>query len=887
MRGLVHGLAGVGLALASPCLADSPGPVPQGKLSDAVVPSAYRLDLTLDPDRPRFTGHVEIDARLAAPTRFIYLHGRDLAVHQARAMVSGQMVVANWRQVDPSGVALLTFATPLPAGTVTLAFDYDAPLNDGPEGLFRVQVGGKWYVWSQFESTDARAAYPSFDQPGFKQPFTVTLRTPPGTMAINNAPETGVDHGGAQDVHHFAATPPLPTYLLALMVGPFATVETSVPANAYRAQPLPMRIVAEHTNAADLGFARDNAPKIVGLLEDYFGQDFPYPKLDLITTPILPGAMENAGADLFADPIIVLKPHPPVSQQREFGMVVSHELAHQWFGDLVTPAWWDDIWLNESFANWMGYRIGDAWRPDLHIADGALAEGFEAMATDALVAGRPIHQQIDRTAQIDAAFDGITYGKGGQVVAMIAGFMGDAKFRDGVRAYMAAHRYGNATSADFFKAMADVAGDPRILPAMQSFTDQQGVPLLTFEIKRDRDGTLRFSDGQSRYTRLGTTAPATKWIVPLCYRIGADRSCALDDPDHPAASAAGSTSGAMAASPVFMPNASGTGYYRFEFSDGKEWDRLIAASAELSGGEWLAVADSLLASFQAGRAPASQLVALAKVMSANPDSHAAAAALQPLGYLADRMVDPPAKEAAHGFLRGLLGPQLTRLGFDPAAGAYASDDPERSQRRADIVAALDGAKDPSVHATLLGAAKAYLQGNTQALDPAWLGAGFGAVLHDGGLPAAKALFGMALASDEPLFRPAALDAIASSGQPEIATWLLNTQDERLRLSERLDMIGAIAATDETRDLGYAWIHAHLADLLKGGAGIFFSARLPRVFGGYCAAEKADAIARDFGPELAGKTGELELARVLERIRACARLKAARGAEATAALAMLR
>jgi aminopeptidase N len=144
------------------------------------------------------------------------------------------------------------------------------------------------------------------------------------------------------------------------------------------------------------------------------------------------------------------------------------------------PAWWDDIWLNESFANWMGYRIGNAWRPDLNIGKGALEKGFGAMNTDALLAGRPIHQPIATNAQVDAAFDTITYGKGGHVVAMIAAFMGDDKFRQGVREYMAAHRYGNATSAEFFGAMAKVAGDPRILPAMQSFTDQQGVPLVTF-----------------------------------------------------------------------------------------------------------------------------------------------------------------------------------------------------------------------------------------------------------------------------------------------------------------------------------------------------------------------------------------------------------------------
>ena len=178
------------------------------------------------------------------------------------------------------------------------------------------------------------------------------------------------------------------------MVGPFAMVESTVPPTPQRASALPLRIVTTKPNAARISYALENSKPIVSLLENYFGQGFPYPKLDQITTPILPGAMENAGADLYNDSILVLDEGSPVPTKRNFGMIVSHELAHQWFGDLVTPAWWDDIWLNESFANWMGYRIGNEWRPDLGIGAAALDEGFFAMDTDALQAGRPYQRLI-------------------------------------------------------------------------------------------------------------------------------------------------------------------------------------------------------------------------------------------------------------------------------------------------------------------------------------------------------------------------------------------------------------------------------------------------------------------------------------------------------------
>ena len=389
VRALLLATTAVVMAMAQPVAAFAQTPVvnaeqaappaPLGQLTDAVVPHAYRLDMTIDPAASRFSGHVEIDARLKSASRFVHIHGRDLAMHKALAHVGGKVFTGTWQPQGDSGLALLSFDQPLPAGPVTFAFDYDAGFQDGPAGLFHVKVGDDWYSWSQFESIDARSAYPSFDQPGYKQPFSVTIRTPKGLKAISNAPEESVTEEGGMDVHRFAPTAPLPSYLLAMMVGPFVEVASSVPPSPQRARPLPLRIISTRQNAAKLSFALENSKTIVALLEDYFGQAFPYPKLDQITSPIMPGAMENAGADLYQDNLLVLDEAASIPQKRNFGMVVAHELAHQWFGDLVTPAWWDDIWLNESFANWMGFRIGAKWRPDLNIGSGALAEGFAAM----------------------------------------------------------------------------------------------------------------------------------------------------------------------------------------------------------------------------------------------------------------------------------------------------------------------------------------------------------------------------------------------------------------------------------------------------------------------------------------------------------------------------
>ena len=245
------------LAQAVPAAIAALAPIPQGRLTDAARPTAYRLDLTIDPAAARFSGHVEIDAVLARPARFIDLHGRDLAMHRATATVAGRSFAGTFTQIDPTGVARLTFAETVPAGPVMLAFDYDAPFEDNDLGLFHVKVQDQWYVWSQFESIDARAAFPGFDEPGFKVPFAITLRTPPGLIAVSNAPEASRTREGARDVHRFAPTAPLPSYLVAMMVGPFATLGGAVAPTAQRKTSLPLRIVTTQPNAARLAYALD------------------------------------------------------------------------------------------------------------------------------------------------------------------------------------------------------------------------------------------------------------------------------------------------------------------------------------------------------------------------------------------------------------------------------------------------------------------------------------------------------------------------------------------------------------------------------------------------------------------------------------------------------
>jgi aminopeptidase N len=850
---------------------------PHGKLPDAATPQAYRLALTIIPEKDTFSGHTEIDIVVKARTSSLFMHGRDLKMGKAVAVQNGKDIAITWTQVDKTGVVRADFAQPLAAGPVTLKFDYEATFGDNAAGLYHIKVGDDWYAWTQFESIDARDAYPSFDQPGYKTPFTVKLTTKPGFVAVSNAKEAGshdVKDGASGNLteHDFEPTKPLPTYLVAFVVGPFVTKEGVVPPSPQRPYPLPIRTVATKVNADKLDYVIAETPSIVTHLEAYFNKPFPFPKLDQIASPVMPGAMENAGADTYGDNIIMLDKGAPTDQKQEFGMIVAHELSHQWFGDYVTPAWWNDIWLNESFANWMGYKIGNEWRPELHISAGAISEALRAMDTDSYTVGRPIHQAIDENDQIDSAFDAITYGKGGQVVAMVAGYMGDEKFREGVRLHMSRHPYGNADSEQFFGALSDAAKDPKVLAAMKSFVDQRGVP--TVDIKR-AGGTLIVT--QAPYERLGTPAPSTMWTIPLCVRVGTERNCALVDQKTQTVPVKGSGE--------IMPNMDGNGYYRFTLEP-KEWDALIASGDKMSSGEGLATLDSLWAQFRAGKGDASQLITAARIFVNNPDSAVATNSAGRLsGLKASGLIDASATDDYRRVLAEIYGPRLKALGADVKAGAYASDTPDNQHLRADLISLMSGdARDPELRKALDAGAVAYLAGDKSALDQAVLGDALRVHVETGGLAAAKDLYERVLTTGDEQFRAEALGAVTADATPETAKWVFDIvdSDKRLRTPDKLGLIGGLMRADATRDIAYDWLKTNY-DAFNAKVGIFSAGRVAGLVGNFCSAEKADEADKLMRAKVqAGGRSTLAFDRTLEGVRDCGALKTARTAEITAA-----
>ena len=860
---------------AAQAAAATPTAPPEGRLPASVTPTAYRLDLSIDPSRARFSGYVEIAALLAAPSRVIYLHGNALKVTRARLTAGGKTIVARYAQVDPSGVARLDLASTVPAGKITLQFDYSGELRTTPNGLYHARVGGDWYAWTQFEAIDARRVFPGFDEPGFKTPFSLTIRAPKGAKVFSNAPEIGASPAGAMTVHRFAATKPLPTYLIALGVGPFDVVETTVPANAVRAEPLPFRVIATRGQGPRMGFAAAEGPRLLGLLEGYFGTPYPYEKLDFLASTLQGGAMENAGLIIFADSLILLDRDAPLRQLRAFAEVSAHEMAHQWFGDLVTPTWWTDLWLNESFAQWMGKKIANRWRPDLGIAALELDGAFEAMDADALGQGRPMHQEISRNSEISTAFDSITYNKGAQVLSMFEVYLGPDTFAKGVRLHLARHRYGTASADDFFQALGAAADNPKVVPALKSFTDQTGVPTVTVS-----EGPQALVLAQARYRPLGADATAAQlWLIPICLARGEREACTLLE----------TASAAIAPLPnpghALMPDAGATGYYRFSL-DGPGWDRLLAAAEQLSGREAMAVADNLWADFAAGGIDFDRVIAGTRALAGNSERLAAIKLGYRLKSLSDTLLTAEERRGYRALMGSIYGPRLAALGSDLTPGTYAGDPAPRSQLRVSLVdlVALE-ARDPALRARLDAAAKAYLDGDGQALDPAFRGIALQVAAQDSDVAFLNRLKDALQQSADPLFKFDASIAIGSVDSAPLADAALAIATSHAIESTFATRIVYVASGHPgSRETTTTYVQNHLARVLE----LFPPAWWPsivRMFAGYCDADAAARVEAFFTPrlkELGG--GELQLAKTEEQIRVCAALKRAKGSEIAAAFA---
>jgi len=581
------------------------------RLPDGVTPLAYRVALEVDPTQGSFAGTAEIDVVLAAPSPAIWLHAAaDLKIASADAVRGAATSSLSITRGKHERIAL-TAAGEHPAGPATLKFTFTGVQDpERTNGLRRREDRGDWYVVSQLEAEGARRVFPSLDEPRWKVPFQLTLTVPAGVMALSNSPVEGEQVGAdGRKTVTFAATPPLPTYLVAVAVGPFEAVDAGKSKTG-----TPIRIIVPKGRAADAAFAAAELPKIQAALEDYTGSPYPYAKLDHLVIPSQPrGAMENPGLITYPPRYLLVTPDETLAAKAVVVGLGAHELAHQWFGNLVTMSWWDDIWLNEAFATWASAKFVAQLYPELGGLSVAADQRRTALDADGKASARKIRQPVTNAAELDAAFDGITYQKGATVLRMFERWLGEDVFQRGVRAYLAKHAWGHASTADFLAAI-DAASGQDVTRPFSTFLDQPGAPVIEMEVDCPEGGQAKLLLHQRRHLLLGANdaGPKPRWQIPVCIRTSevAEPACTLLAADD------GAIDLGTRCPTWVAPNAAGVGYYRSALAP--PHDRALL-TAPVAPAELAAAAVDLALAVDAGEVGLDRLVAAIPAFGASQE----------------------------------------------------------------------------------------------------------------------------------------------------------------------------------------------------------------------------------------------------------------------------
>jgi aminopeptidase N len=673
----------------------APMPVPS-ELPHTIRPSAYTLDITPDPAALRFRGHVRIDLDVLQSTRSITLQANGLAFQSAHLEGIGAAASLT-TTVDAEHESVTFTATrALSKGPHQLDIDYTGPIGTQAAGFFALDytsAGGssERALYTQFESHDARRFLPCFDEPAFRAPFTLDVLVPKGRIAVSNLPVASTHEQADGLVRwHFPATPPMSSYLLFLGVGDFERASSAVSAGRLEAG-----VVTRRGAIAEAQFALDATREVLIDYERWFDKPFPLPKLDNIAAPGQSqffGAMENWGAIFTFEHALLVDPKLATQGDRErIFEVDAHEIAHQWFGDLVTMRWWDDLWLNEGFASWMEGRATERLHPEWETATNAIHGREAAMAVDAVSTTHPIVQHLHSARDVDEAFDSITYQKGNAVLRMLETYVGADTWQAGVRRYIAAHAYGNTTSDDLWTAVDAVSSHP-ISDIARAFVNAPGIPLVHVATTCTQNTTtLHFTADE--YRSGPNSRKKGHWPIPLTYATvgGPTQRLLLHGPT--------ATATLPGCGPALI-NVGADGYYRVDY-DAASFTALLAHSDALSVNDRLALTFDRLALALTGQAPVTdvmRLVAATPVEAPAPLWRGMISALQQLDQLYDE------SDAGIGAFRArehaLVAPLAARIGWTP----QPQETMQQAGLRQDVLALLAHIDDP---ATLTEARRRY------------------------------------------------------------------------------------------------------------------------------------------------------------------------------------
>ncbi|MBU8896761.1 M1 family peptidase [Corallococcus sp. H22C18031201] len=850
---------------------------PTLRLPEDVKPTGYRVELAMDPKAPTFQGSVDIDLAVLKPTSVVWLNGTALEVKQA-TLVQGGKPVGVTPVVGGKDFLGFVLEAPLSMGSAHLRVEYTGTASEREvSGAFRVNEDGDWYVYTQFEPLGARRAFPTFDEPGFKVPWELSLRVPEGNVAVTNTPEVSREPGADHTVtFHFARTQPLPSYLIAFGVGPF----DFAPAADSGQKKVKTRIITPKGRAGEAAYAAEMTPRIIEQLETYFGSPYAYEKLDVMAVPLMGGAMENPGLVTFNSRLILSKPEEDtMRRQRSFVGVQVHELAHQWFGDLVTMAWWDDLWLNESFASWMEARILGTWQPTWDETVKRVGERSYALKEDGLLSARRIRQPIESNDDVVNAFDGITYGKGSAVLAMTEAWLGEDVFRRGIQRHLRAHAGGNATAKDFLAAMSAEAGKD-VGAVMDTFLDQGGAPTVSVELECG-GGQPRVLLSQSRYLPLGSMRPAPQqWKVPVCVKYAAGdkvaRACTVLEQEH-AELALPESKGCPA---WVFPNAEGAGYFRMQLSQDLRAKLMKTGYARLSRLERVALLGDALALVEAGALPAAEALPLLEQAAKDPDRQIFEAGLELLSLVEPSLLADGRREDVQRYMRDLFSARARKLGFTPRAG-----ESEDTRLLRPIVVRLAGSSGADAQlVTEASALAAKWLTDRRAVAPEMVEPALDIAVKRGTAAFHAQLLSALRQEKDRRNRQVMLGALGHTVDPDrVRANLSLIVDKEQDPRETMWLLLGASRDTRTQDLAFDFVKTHYDELAgaNGKAALLpeeFIPHLVYIGSSYCDAGKRAQFAQFFTERNAKVSGgSRELAKVLESVDQCIALKQAQGA----------
>ncbi len=859
--------------------ADQP---PTLRLPDTVAPSSYQMDLHLDPSKNDFSGAIQIKLDLKQPTRTLWLNANQLTV-QSASLTSAGKSFSGKAVAGGEDFLGIQFDSEVPAGAAEVKIGYTGVIRHGASsGIFQMEDGGEKYLFTQFESTDARDAFPCFDEPAYKVPWQLTLHVPAGNKAISNTPVADTSSSGTEATYVFRQTKPLPSYLVAFGVGPFEFVDAGTAGKNHA----PVRIVTPKGKAGEAKYAAEVTATILTRLEDYFGVPFPYEKSDQVAIPVTFGfgAMENAGMVTYAQTLILSKPESDtVNRQRGYASVAAHELAHQWFGDLVTTEWWNDIWLNEAFATWMEQKLIAEWKPEWKTRVEDVDSKLGAEREDSLISARKIRQEIVSKDDISNAFDGITYQKGAAVIGMFENSMGAADFQKGVQSYVKHYAFKNATAPEFLDSVSS-AGHKNVTKAFSTFLNQAGVPLVSVALDC-KNGAPSLHLEQQRFLPLGSKGSESQvWSIPVCVRYGTGETGKSECTQMEAASYDWKLQ--TQSCPAWVEaNDKAVGYYRVEYKDG-----LLASLTQgnvvqrLSAPERVDFMGNAQSLAEAGKLPAADALALVNVFHSDPERNVVQSALdlalEPRASLVPETLMPNYQR----FLLKNFQARAHELGWTPKPG---ESDEIRLLRPGLLRAVASWGGDQTLAREAQELTGKWFADHS-AIDPNMTGA----VLSTAAYYGDKKLYDRFVAeykkTKDRQVQRRILGAMMSFRDPaSLQTGYAAILSGEVPFIEGAQLLFAGQGQASTRKLAFEYMQAHFDELAAKrpqGGGFDAGSRFPAVGQSYCDAQSKAELQSYFEPRIAKFTGgPRALAQTLEGIDLCTATKAAQEASVVAFL----